>query len=165
MITGKEIQTENHDLNISNYRQSDFKKLLYTFRLCVPEFFAPDEEQDYIDYLYSHAENYYTIRYDELIVGGAGYKVNKTDKVGSISWIFLHPDYFGKGLGKKAVFFLLKILNEIDVVKVLRTETSQHGYQFFGSFGFTIVKKKKEYWGRGLDLYRMEMRKDEVVAI
>ncbi len=149
--------------NIDKYEDSNLRKILYIFRLNIPEYFAPSEEQDFKNYLRSDSKKYFTIRYKGHIAGGAGFRIDETGRVGSISWIFLHPDYVGNGLGKKAVTFLLELLSEMKTVEVLRTETSQHAYKFFGSFGFTTVKKEKEYWGKGLDLYRMEMRKSDFI--
>ncbi|WP_428236225.1 GNAT family N-acetyltransferase [Gracilimonas sp.] len=147
----------NRDLTLRNFSPQDLKALLYIFRINVPEYFAADEETDFRNYLLHHADTYFTILSDGIIVGGAGYRIHEKKETGSITWIFLHPDHAGKGIGKYAAHSLLEILCGHKQVKYLRADTSQHGYQFFGSLGFTFVKKEKGYWGKGLDLYQMEM--------
>ena len=135
--------------------------MLYIFRLNVPECFAAGEESDFKKYVKYHNDTYYTILCSGIIAGGAGYRIDKDEETGFITWIFLHPDHAGKGIGTYSSQFLLDILRNHENVNFLRADTSQHGYKFFGSLGFSIVKKKKEYWGKGLDLYRMEMMNTE----
>jgi ribosomal protein S18 acetylase RimI-like enzyme len=151
---------DKNDTTIRQFNPKDLNRLLYVFRLNVPEYFAPTEEIDFKDYIQQYPDKYFTILCNEVIAGGAGYKVNMKEEAGAISWIFLHPDYLGKGIGEHAVNFLLNILKKREDVRILRAETSQFGYKFFGSFGFMTVKTEKNYWGKGLDLYRMEMTKN-----
>ncbi|MGN8226053.1 GNAT family N-acetyltransferase [Gracilimonas sp. BCB1] len=149
------------DVSLRKFCPQDLKTLLYIFRLNVPEYFEAGEETDFRNYLQLNSDTYYTILSNGLIAGGAGYRINKEEETGSITWIFLHPDYTGEGIGKYSAKFLLGILQNHENVKFLRADTSQHGYKFFGSLGFSMVKKKKDFWGRGLDLYRMEMMNTE----
>lgn len=149
------------DVRLRKFRPQDLKTLLYIFRLNVPEYFAAGEETDFRKYLQLNSDTYYTILSNGLIAGGAGYRINKEEETGSITWIFLHPDYTGEGIGKYSAKFLLDILRTHEKVRFFRADTSQHGYKFFGALGFSIVKKKKAYWGKGLDLYRMEMMNSE----
>ncbi len=149
-------------VTMKKYKESDGSRILHTFRLNIPEFFAAQEEKDFLDYLESYSGNYFSIRVHGVIVGGAGYKVDSDSAIASISWIFLHPHYTGQGIGKQVVNFLINKMRSYESIKTLRVETSQHGYEFFGSFGFTTVEKKKEYWGKGLDLYRMEMSMSQI---
>ncbi len=144
-------------IEIKEYQEIHFDRLLYIFRLNVPEFFDPAEEGDFRQYLDSYADQYFSIHLDEILVGGAGYKINPRERVASISWIFLHPDYSGRGGGKYAVNHLFGVFSDCNDIVSVRTETSQHGIEFFGSFGFSTIKTAKNYWGKGLDLYRMEM--------
>jgi ribosomal protein S18 acetylase RimI-like enzyme len=155
-------ESEGNTLSVRKFRPEDLKKLLYIFRLNVPEFFAPHEEVDFKKYLETNRDSYFSITNNGNIIGGAGYKINSSELLGSVSWIFLDPDHTGKGIGKKVVSFLLKIFTDFKDVVILRAETSQHGVSFFGSLGFTTVKKQKDYWGMGLDLYRMEMKKESI---
>ncbi len=152
-------EINNSSLVITPFHLKDLKKLIYIFRLNVPEYFASKEEADFIHYLNSYSGNYFSVRYNGILIGGAGYKIEKEKHAYSISWIFLHPDYTGNGIGSYMVNFLLELFSREEALKVIRVETSQFGYKFFGSFGFSTVKKEKDYWGEGLDLYRMEMQK------
>ena len=144
-------------ITIEPFLPKDLKRLIHIFRLNVPEYFAPKEEKDFLTYLDSYSDNYFSITKNGIVIGGAGYKIDQENQVASISWIFIDPTYKGHGVGKYMVNYLLELFSKKENLRVLIVETSQHGYKFFGSFGFTTVKKEKDYWGRGLDLYKMEM--------
>lgn len=125
--------------------------------LNTPDYFDPNEVQDFAEYLEQHASTYLTLIQDQKVVGGIGYFVNKADQSGSITWIFFHPDYQGKGLGKQAVEYCHSILRKDNRVKKFVITTSQVAYQFFETFGYQTIRTEKDYWGDGLDLYEMEM--------
>ena len=109
-----------------------------------------------IGYLDKLPETYYCIEVDEVIVGGVGCVVEE-DLSGSVTWIFMHPDYAGQGLGRAAVGHCLKILKKDERVKVFKARTSQTAYQFFEKLGFQVTSTQKDYWAEGLDLYIVEM--------
>ena len=88
---------------IRDYKKSDKEQLLEIFKLNVPTYFDPKELNDFSKYLEHHADTYLTIEYENKIVGGVGYYVPENSKAGEITWIFLHPNATGLGLGKEAV--------------------------------------------------------------
>lgn len=141
---------------IRPYKISDKKQLFEIFELNTPKYFDPKEINDFESYLQQHSDTYFTIEYENKIVGGIGYYVKESDKSGRITWIFLHPNYTGYGLGKKAVEHCLAILTLNATLEKLVVTTSQLTFEFFEKFGYQLLKTEKDFWGEGLDLYLME---------
>ncbi len=142
---------------IRAYNQIDKEKLLEIFKLNTPKYFDKKETEDFKKYLEQNGETYLTIEENNEIVGGTGYYVNESDKSGRITWIFFDPNYSGKGLGRKAVEHCLKLLSNDKRVEKFIVTTSQFAYSFFEKFGYRTIRIEKGYWGKGLDLYEMEM--------
>jgi len=141
---------------IRSFNVADQDKLIAIFMLNVPQYFAPEEVNDFEQYLSQHSETYLTIEHEGKIIGGTGYYVNISDKSGRITWIFFHPDAKGLGAGKEAVEYCINILRADPGVYKLVVTTSQFAFKFFEKFGYEVVKTEKDYWGAGLDLYLME---------
>jgi ribosomal protein S18 acetylase RimI-like enzyme len=142
---------------IRPYRTSDRSALIEVFRLNTPKYFDPSELSHFEEYLSKYSQTYFTVEQNGTIVGGAGFHFTKNDTVGHISWIFFHPDFSGKGLGSTAIRHCLDRLKSERKLRRLSATTSQLAYKFFEKFGFRLVRTEKDYWGRGLDLYEMEI--------
>ncbi len=140
---------------IRPYKRSDKKYLVEILRLNTPTYFDPKEVHDFEEYLLLHDNTYFTIECDHKIVGGIGYYMEESHKIGRITWIFFHPNYSGIGLGKKAILHCLTILKSNPVLEKLVVMTSQLAHKFFEKFDFQLEKTEKNYWGQGLDLYVM----------
>ena len=70
-----------------------------------------------------------------------------------VEMLFLSPDYFGKGLGKKLLDFAL---NELRVDKVDVNEQNTNAVAFYRKFGFkTYERTDKDDQGRDYPLLRM----------
>ncbi len=142
---------------IRPYKQLDKERLLAIFELNTPKYFDNKEANDFKEYLKQNGETYLTIEKNNKIVGGTGYYVNERDNSGRITWIFFDPNYSGQGLGKQAVDYCLNLLRKDERVEKFIVTTSQLAYKFFEKFGYRISRIEKHYWGKGLDLYEMEM--------
>ena len=140
---------------IRPYHSSDASDLLLVFRQNIPAFFDPGEEKDLQEYLQSHAHGYSVIEEAGEILGGAGIRLSGQGKIGHITWIFFSSHSQGRGLGRNMMRHCLEEL-ERQAVQKIEITTSQHAWQFFAKFGFELTETKKDYWGKGLDLYRME---------
>lgn len=147
---------KNKTLVIRQYLPEDKLKLIELFKLNIPTFFDPKELIDFTNYLEQRTDTYFTLVIEKTIIGGIGNFVCEEDSSGRISWIFIHPHQTGNGYGKQAVDYSLKLLRNNSSIKTLIVETSQHAHEFFSTFGYNLVKKEKDYWGEGLDLYLME---------
>ena len=141
---------------IRPYAPSDRQALLEIFKRNTPEYFDPAEINDFTKYLDEFSDTYLTIEHQNKIAGGTGYYISHDDRSGHISWIFIHPDFKGLGLGREAVENCLAILKSNPNVERLGVATSQLTYRFFERFGFVLVRTENDYWGPGLHLYLMQ---------
>jgi N-acetylglutamate synthase-like GNAT family acetyltransferase len=77
-------------------------------RLNTPAYFAPSEENDFIDYLENEVEDYFVLEENGKIVGCGGINYWEHGTVARISWDIVHPDQQGKGIGKKLTLFRIE---------------------------------------------------------
>lgn len=96
------------------------------------------------------------IEVEGRIIGGGGIDFEE-DGSASISWGMTHPNWHGKGLGTTLTQHRIARIKETDAHKI-NVRTSQHTWEFYQKMGFTLFNTEKEYWGKGLDLYDMELQ-------
>lgn len=142
---------------IRPYIENDKKYLLEIFVRNTPAFFAPSEMEEFEDYLSKFPDTYLTIEKDNRIIGGLGYQFSIDQTTGSITWIFIDPDYYRKGIGHEAFDHCLSILKTNPKLQKIIVRTSQLVYHFFEKFDFQLVYTEKDYWAEGFDLYVMQM--------
>lgn len=144
-------------ISIRRYQSSNQKALVEIFKNYIPSDFAPDEIHDFTNHLANHGHTYFCFEADHRIIGGIGYQLTHDDSIGRIKWILFNPKFAGKGLGSQAVKYCLsELLSKTTASKSVIT-TSQLAYRFFEKFGFRLLKTEKDFWGKGLDLYQLEM--------
>jgi len=143
---------------IRAYTIQDKNKVLAIFQLNVPTHFAEREVKDLSDYLDRHIEQYFVIEKAGEIIGAGGINFENDSKTGVISWDFLHPDEQGKGYGKMLLQYRLDILKSIHDIENVSVRTSQLTFQFYEKSGFTTTEIRKNFWAKGFDLYKMELR-------
>lgn len=143
-------------ITIREYTPLDRESLIKLLRLNIPKYFAPEEEQDLIDYLDKHIYSYFVILLHNEIVGAGGFNISEDKTTGILSWDFFHPEHQGAGLGTTFTLYRIKKLKEIKTITKIMVRTSQLAYKFYQKFGFETQEIVKDYWGKDLDLYRME---------
>ena len=144
-------------IEIRQFKHHDLKQLLAIFGKNIPQFFAPHEMAEYVDYLTNYPSNYFVIEYEGAAAGGAGYRLTGNGVSGSITWIFFDPMFKGHGLGRMTITYLMKELKVVHKVDAVQVRTSQLAYRFFEKFGFEITSTTKDFWAPGLDLYEMSI--------
>lgn len=143
---------------IRPYHSSDKNELLSLLRLNTPEYFAPSEESDFIDYLEKEIEDYFVVEENKIIVGCGGINYWENGTVARISWDIVHPNQQGKGIGKKLTLFRIEEIKKNLAVKSIIVRTSQLAFQFYEKIGFELEKIEKDYWEEGFDLYVMRFK-------
>ncbi|MBF0576930.1 GNAT family N-acetyltransferase [Dysgonomonas sp. GY617] len=141
---------------IRKHTDSDRKRIMELLKLNTPEYFSPEEEEDLIDYLNNHADNYYVIEDDNVIVGCGGFNLSEDGEIGKISWDIFDPQRQGKGYGSALTKFRIQRIKEIEGVKIVSVRTSQLVYPFYEKFGLELREVVKDYWAKGFDLYRLD---------
>ncbi|MBD8347610.1 GNAT family N-acetyltransferase [Dysgonomonas sp. HGC4] len=141
---------------IRKHTDSDRKRIIELLKLNTPEYFSLEEEEDLIDYLDNHADNYYVIEDDNVIVGCGGFNLSEDGETGKISWDIFDPQRQGKGYGSALTKFRIQRIKEIEGVKIVSVRTSQLVYPFYEKFGLKLREVVKDYWAEGFDLYRLD---------
>ncbi|MEQ9593652.1 MAG: GNAT family N-acetyltransferase [Cyclobacteriaceae bacterium] len=143
--------------SIRPYKDADRDEVLRVFRMNIPEFFDPNEEEDLTNYLREFSSTYFVMLDGDKIIGCGGHHFEKDGTTGRLSWDFFDPNYKGKGLGRAMISHCLEEIRKKPELKKIAVRTSQLAYRFYAKFGFETVKEEKDYWGPGLHLYLMEM--------
>ena len=146
-------------ISIRDYKLADKQDVINLIRLNTPEFFAPDEEADLINYLEKERELYYVLLFGEKIVGCGGINFSDSHTTGKISWDLFHPEFKGKSLGSKLLKFRIDKLNSMESIQNIIVRTSQVAYKFYEKQGFELLEIKKDYWADGFDMYFMKYKK------
>lgn len=148
----------NNSITIREYKSIDKSSVMNLIRLNTPEYFAPEEENDFSNYLDNERELYYVLLFNEKIVGCGGINFAKNKTIGKISWDILHPQYQGKSLGSQLLKYRIEKIKVIDSIQKITVRTSQLAYKFYEKQGFELNEVKEDYWAKGFDLYRMEYK-------
>ncbi|PXV66338.1 N-acetylglutamate synthase-like GNAT family acetyltransferase [Dysgonomonas alginatilytica] len=141
---------------IRKHTDTDRKRIMELLRLNIPEYFSPKEEEDLMDYLDNHADNYYVVEADNVIVGCGGFNLSEDGETGKISWDIFDPQIQGKGYGSALTKFRIQRIKEIEGIKIISVRTSQLVYPFYEKFGLEVREIVKDYWAEGFDLYRLD---------
>ena len=149
----------NNQLEFKDYSMESFNNCIELFNLNCPEFFAPIEKNDYIEFLNQTKEGYVTIHHDSILIGAYG--VHKTSsESASQSWTLIHPKYQNQGIGRlimERVFSYLES-NQLDN---LFLSTSQQTEAFFLKFGAIRIDYIENGWDEGL--HRIEMKIERAI--
>lgn len=146
----------NKMISIRPYRAEDKAQLIQLIRSNTPEYFAPEEEADFVSYLDNEIEDYFVVEQNEEIVGCGGVNYAENRSVGIISWGMIRPELHGNRIGTVLLQYRLDFLKNTENVKRITVRTSQLTYRFYEKNGFRLVDTKKDFWADGLDLCYME---------
>lgn len=135
----------------------DINALLYLIEQNIPSFFAEEEREDFFQYLQKEAEEYFVADCQGKLLASGGINYFPEDHIARISWDIVHPDFQGKGLGSALVNHRLQTIRNHSQIHKVVVRTSQLAYSFYEKQGFQLKKKEPDYWGKGYDLYYMEM--------
>ena len=148
----------NNSITIREYKSIDKSTVINLIKLNTPKYFAPEEENDFSNYLDNERELYYVLLFNEKIVGCGGINFAENKTIGKISWDILHPQYQGKSLGSQLLKYRIEKIKVIDSIQKITVRTSQLAYKFYEKQGFELNEVKEDYWAKGFDLYRMEYK-------
>ncbi|EZH73981.1 hypothetical protein ATO12_13955 [Aquimarina atlantica] len=140
---------------IIRYREEQLPELKNIFFLNVPEYFAEKEWEDLTGYLKTHGKTYFVVKKENKVIGCGGYH-KSDDTTARLSWDFIHPDFKGKGIGRKMILHCLEEIEKNVDIHNIEVWTSQHAYQFYAKFGLKTYHIEEHYWGKDLHLYKMK---------
>jgi N-acetylglutamate synthase-like GNAT family acetyltransferase len=138
-------------MNISfrPYDTSDQQVCADIFDANCPEFFAPNERQDYTDFLKDVPDDYEVCEGDGKVMGAFGLLAHSENSK-TLCWILLDPRTQGMGAGSKIMERVIQ-LGQASETKTVRIAASHKSAPFFARFGATTLSTTKEGWGPGMD--------------
>ena len=142
---------------IRPYQIGDKSTLLKLLEMNTPDYFAPSEKEDYIEYLDEKLDQYFVVEEEGEIIGCGGLNFMKDGRTARISWDMIHPEHQGKGIGKKLTQHRIQEAQKKMGLETIVVRTSQLAYLFYEKNGFTLDKIEKDFWAKGFDLYQMSM--------
>ena len=149
----------NNQLEFKDYSMESFNDCIELFDLNCPEFFAPIEKNDYIEFLNQTKEGYVTIHHDSILIGAYG--VHKTSpESASQSWTLIHPKYQNQGIGRLIMERVFSYLESNQLGNLLLS-TSQQTEAFFMKFGAIRIDYIENGWDEGL--HRIEMKIERAI--
>lgn len=143
---------------IREYRASDKFDVIELLKLNTPQYFAPEEEQDFSVYLDNRREDYFVVETEGEVIGAGGINYTDEGKTAYISWDVFHPKAQGKGWGTQLVLYRIGLIKQNPAIVLIRVRTSQMVYTFYEKCGFELKEVVPDYWAKGFDLYRMEVK-------
>lgn len=120
-----------------------------------PEFFAPNERQDYLGFLESTPEGYEVCRVAGRVSGAFGLTADGEDTK-SLNWILIDPRAQGIGIGSRMMKRVIRSCRQSQTRSV-RIAASQKSAAFFVRFGAVAISFTKDGWGPGMDRVDMEL--------
>lgn len=149
---------------IRPYTNKDQEQLVELLRLNTPQFFHPEEEEDFIEYLQHHSQHYFVVENSSMLIGSGGINYFNDEKLARISWDIIHPDFQGKGIGKKLTLYRIDQIKKNPEVSLVVVRTTQLVYKFYQKIGFELEKIEKDFWAEGFDLYQMKLELNKTTA-
>jgi putative acetyltransferase len=143
--------------NIEKPTKSDYEELIEIWEAAVraTHHFLPESEIAFFRPLilaqYFDAVNLFCVRNDAgKILGFLGTSDYK------IEMLFIHPDYFGKGIGK---LLTLYAINELKIRKVDVNEQNPQAVSFYQKMNFVVVKRNPtDGLGKPFPILAMELK-------
>ncbi len=137
-----------------SYQAADRDACLGLFDANCPEFFAPNERADYLEFLSTVAGEYQVCLLSKRIVGVYGLLPEPPGGV-ALRWILLAPEAQGRGLGSIMMARVLEALRARQATS-LYIGASHKSAPFFARFGARELATTPDGWGPGM--HRVDMR-------
>ncbi|HKB58202.1 MAG TPA: GNAT family N-acetyltransferase [Lacunisphaera sp.] len=129
------------------YQPADLAACLALFDGNCPEFFAPNERADYVEFLAPVPAGYEVCLLGKKIVGAFG--VLREAHGLSLRWIHVSPDAQGRGLGRTIMARVVAAVRAHGG-EPLHIAASQKSAPFFSKFGAKEVRRTPDGWGPGM---------------
>jgi len=120
-----------------------------------PEFFAPNERQDYLVFLEDKPDGYEVCKIEGRVCGAFGLFADGPD-VKRLNWILIDPQTQGTGVGSKIMNRVVRSGRQ-SLTRTVKIAASNKSAAFFARFGAIVISSTKGGWGPGMDRIDMEL--------
>jgi GNAT superfamily N-acetyltransferase len=136
------------------YETADRADCLRLFDENSPEFFSPNEREDYMDFLSHHSQHYVVALLEDKILAAYGFHP-LPGNAAALHWILLSRASQGKRLGSLMMSHVLSQMRDSNR-SPLYISASHKSAPFFSRFGAIEISREPDGWGPGM--HRVEMR-------
>lgn len=143
------------EVTIREFAAKDRERCLAVLDANTPDYFAPVERAAFEEFLANPPGTYLVLEDAGKIVGCGGYIPLPETRVAHTSWGMVHPDYKGRGLGKRLFQARLDAVRERGDADRVRVVTSPQTASFFLPYGFRETRREKDGNAPGIDLVEM----------
>ena len=137
------------------YCDTDYQTCTGIFDANCPKFFAPNERQEYEEFLERVSGDYEVCEVDGKILGAFGL-FDDGENMKTLKWILLDPQTQGIGVGSTIMERVIQ-LSRTSQTRVVKIAASHKSAPFFARFGASITSLTKNGWGPGMDRLDMEL--------
>ena len=128
---------------------------LALFDANCPQFFAPNERLDYVEFLDASPLSYELCLINGEVVGAFGLSGNGLQQ-NSLNWILLNPNFQGMGIGSSIMNRISAVAHQAGV-RLVKIAASHKSAPFFAKFGAIEIAAMKNGWGPGMHRIDMEL--------
>ena len=137
------------------YRDADRQACISIFDANCPEFFAPNERQEFEEFLERISGDYEVCEVDGEVLGAFGLFVD-SENMKRLNWILLDPQTQGIGVGSMIMERVIQ-MGRTTQTKAVKIAASHKSAPFFARFGASSTSLTKNGWGPGMDRVDMEL--------
>lgn len=164
-VGGFAVFGELRNMTLRPYEPTDFDACVAAFKSNMPQYFLPEELDDYANWLRNYGngiaykpgseEHYFVAEEDGLLVACGGVFMEKENNMAGMVWGMVDQRLHRRGIGRKFLLYRIQFIRaHCDTCKI-RLDTTQHSRPFFEKFGFTVVKFTENGYGEGMHRYDM----------
>jgi len=150
------------ELSYQPYVSASLDGCLKLFDANCPEYFAPNERQDYINFLEASPDAYELCYVSGKLIAAFGVFPEEgvinddscATRAASLNWILIDPDMQGSGIGTELMsraLYRARILG----AQTLKIAASHKSAPFFKKFGAEVIRETHDGWGPGM--HRIDM--------
>ncbi|MCD6083963.1 MAG: ribosomal protein S18-alanine N-acetyltransferase [Desulfurococcales archaeon] len=141
------------DLNVRQARRSDLREI---YLIEVNSFPYPYPIEAFLTFLILYPQYFLVAEHNNSIVGYVIGSID-SDGTGHIISLAVHPSYRGKGIGKKLLLTVEKIMKENGVhrIKLEVSINNKAALALYKSVGYKVVGMERSYYPDGSDAYVM----------
>lgn len=138
------------------YTPADREACLELFDANCPGFFAPNERNDYADFLDAEPKGYEACIVGDRLAGAFGLIAGSAQRM-HLNWILLDPKFQGLGIGS-AIMDRIATVAVASGIHVVDIAASHKSAPFFAKFGAVATATTHDGWGPGMHRVDMELR-------
>lgn len=143
------------DVTFRPYRDADYQACVDIFDANCPEYFAPNERDEYRCFLRDLNEGYEVCEENGRVVGAFGL-LGVGERAKGLNWILLDPRVQGIGIGSR-IMKRVACIGSKSGAELIRISASHKSAPFFERFGAKAISITEDGWGPGMHRVEMEL--------